>query len=161
MSVAFTKEPDLELIEEMPDRPISPHRNLVTSEGFARIEFEVERLQHELSRLQEKAQGDQSAEERAATARVARELRYWTSRRSTAELVPPMSVTDRVHFGSVVTIAREDGRRQTFRIVGEDEADPAKGLISYVSPLARALTGRRVGETAEFGAGGAEIKTIA
>jgi transcription elongation GreA/GreB family factor len=66
-----------------------------------------------------------------------------------------------VHFGSTVTIEREDGRRQTFRIVGEDEADPAKGTISYVSPVARALTGKRVGDMVQAGASEAEIVAIA
>ena len=50
-----------------------------------------------------------------------------------------------MQFGRIVEIEREDGRRQAFRIVGEDEADPAKGSISYVSPLARALLGKVVG----------------
>ena len=54
-----------------------------------------------------------------------------------------------MHFGSTVTIEREDGGRQTFRIVGEDEADPAKGSIAYVAPLAQALTGKRAGDVVE------------
>ena len=61
-----------------------------------------------------------------------------------------------MQFGSTVTIEREDGRRQTFRIVGEDEADPAKGTISYVSPLARALIGKRVGDVVQAGASQAD-----
>jgi transcription elongation GreA/GreB family factor len=63
-----------------------------------------------------------------------------------------------VQFGSTVTIARDRGRRQTFRIVGEDEADPAHGTISYVSPLARALMGRRIGDILEVG--GAEVEIV-
>jgi transcription elongation GreA/GreB family factor len=65
-----------------------------------------------------------------------------------------------VHFGSTVTIER-DGRRQTFRIVGEDEADPAQGTLSYVSPLARALTGKGVGDVVHVGNSDAEILAIA
>ncbi len=55
--------------------------------------------------------------------------------------------------GSVsrVTIARDDGRRQTYRIVGEDEADPAAGTLSYVSPLARALMGKSPGDVFAMG----------
>lgn len=161
MSVAFSKEPDVEILDELPDRHLSPHRNLVTAEGLARIEREVDQLQHELSQLQAKPQIEQSAEERASIARVARDLRYWTARRSSAELVPPMEGTDRVHFGSKVTIERGDGRKQTFRIVGEDESDPSKGLISYVSPLAKALTGRHVGEVAELANNEVAVKLIA
>ena len=63
-----------------------------------------------------------------------------------------------VHFGQAVTFERDDGRRQTFRIVGEDEADPAAGSVSYVSPLARALLGKMVGDTAMVA--GAEVEII-
>ncbi len=65
-----------------------------------------------------------------------------------------------VQFGNAVTIIRDDGREQTFRIVGEDEADPAKGSISHVSPLARALIGKRVGDTVRAGRDEAEITAI-
>jgi transcription elongation GreA/GreB family factor len=58
-----------------------------------------------------------------------------------------------------VEIERDDGRRQTFRIVGEDEADPARGSISYVSPLARALLGKTVGDTVVVN--GAEVEVAA
>ena len=72
-------------------------------------------------------------------AHAARDLRYWTARRSTAQLMPAPENAEKVQFGSTVTIERDDGRRQTWRIVGEDEADPAQGTLSYVSPVARAL----------------------
>jgi transcription elongation GreA/GreB family factor len=66
-----------------------------------------------------------------------------------------------VRFGATVTVLRGDGRRQTFRIVGEDEADPERGTLSYVSPLAAALMGKGVGDTARLGAGEIEIAAIA
>ena len=66
-----------------------------------------------------------------------------------------------MHFGSTVTIVRNDGRRQTFRIVGEDEADPARGTLSHVSPLARALFGKELGDTAKVAQSEAEIVEIA
>ncbi|MFL5222777.1 MAG: GreA/GreB family elongation factor, partial [Microvirga sp.] len=94
-------------------------------------------------------------------ARTARDLRDWTARRNTAQVVTPPADAAEAHFGSTVTIQREDGRRQTFRIVGEDEADPAKGTISYVSPVAQALTGKRVGDVVQAGASEAEIVAIA
>ena len=87
-------------------------------------------------------------------------LRYWSTRLGSAELVPPPLDADRVQFGSTVTIARDDGRRQTFRIVGEDEADPAKGSISYVSPLARQLVGKSVGDSIRIAGGETEIVAI-
>jgi len=65
-----------------------------------------------------------------------------------------------VRFGHTVTIVRDDGREQTFRIVGEDEANPARGTVSQVSPLARALFGKCVGDTVSVAGGEAEILSI-
>ena len=78
-------------------------------------------------------------------------------RRATARVVPVASGPSEVRFGTSVTILRDDGREQTFRIVGEDEADPTQGSISHVSPLARAMFGKRVGDVVAAGAGEAEI----
>ncbi|MCC7253717.1 transcription elongation factor GreA [Hyphomicrobium sp.] len=154
MSRAFVKEPDgLEAFDELPERLVSPHRNLVTESGLAGIEAEVARL----SRAYADAQ---AAGDRAALNVAARDLRYWTARRASAELVPPPADANEVRFGSRVTFVRDDGRRQTYRIVGEDEADPAKGTLSYVSPMARALIGKAVGNTARAGAGEVEIVAI-
>jgi transcription elongation GreA/GreB family factor len=153
MSRAFVK--DLEdAVEELPDRPISPHSNLVTPEGLAHIEAEVARLQPEHAAAPD-------ANDRAALARAARDLRYWTARRASAQLVTAPSDRSKVHFGATVSIVRDDGRRQTFRIVGEDEADPAHGTLSHVSPLARALFGKEVGDTVEVANSQAEIVEIA
>ncbi|HEX8666569.1 MAG TPA: transcription elongation factor GreA [Beijerinckiaceae bacterium] len=155
MSSAFVKEPEGgEAFEDLPDRPVSPHPNFVTPEGLAFIEAELERLHREHAAAQE-------ADDKASLSRTSRDLRYWTARRNSAQVVTPPADASEVHFGSTVTIEREDGRRQTFRIVGEDEADPAKGTISYVSPVARALTGKRVGDTVQAGASEAEIVAIA
>jgi transcription elongation GreA/GreB family factor len=98
--------------------------------------------------------------DREALARAGRELRYWSARRGSAKLLPIATDIDTVQFGQAVTIIRDDGRRQTFRIVGEDEADPARGSISHVSPLARALLGKRVGDTVRAGNADAEIMAI-
>lgn len=151
MSRAFVKELE-DAAEELPERPISPHPNLVTAEGLAHIEAEVTRLQQEHAAAQ-------AANDRTALARTARDLRYWTARRATAQPAP--SDRSKVHFGSTVTIVRNDGRRQTFRIVGEDEADPARGTLSHVSPLARALFGKQVGDTIEVAQKEAQIVEIA
>jgi transcription elongation GreA/GreB family factor len=153
MSRAFVKNLD-DTVEELPDRPVSPHPNLVTPEGLAHIEAEVARLQQEHAAAH-------AANERAALTRAARDLRYWTARRASAQLVPAPSDRDKVHFGATVTIVRDDGRRQTFRIVGEDEADPAHGTLSHVSPLACALFGKQVGDTVEVAKSKAEIVEIA
>ncbi len=141
-----------EAFEDLPDRPISPHPNFVTPEGLALIEAE-------LTRLHEEHAAAQAAEDKVALAKTSRDLRYWTARRASAQVVQPPQDTAEVHFGSTVTIER-DGRRQTFRIVGEDEADPAQGTLSYVSPLARALTGKSVGDVVHVGSSDAEIVAI-
>jgi len=154
MSRAFVKEPDGgEAFEELPDRPVSPHPNPVTAEGLARIEATLARLQEEHGRAQREAN-------RAALASVGRDLRYWTARRATAQLAPPPKDAGHVQFGSTVTILRDDGRRQTFRIVGEDEAEPAEGTLSYVSPVARALMNKVLGDVVRAGSGEAEIVEI-
>ena len=156
MSVAFTREEDLEATAaDLPDRPISPHPNLVTPEGLARIDAALAAARAAYSAAQ--AHGSIEAD-RTAMARATRDLRYWSARRASAQLVETPA-DGRVRFGGSVTIEREDGRTQTWRITGEDEADPAKGSVSYVSPLARALMGRRVGDTAMVN--GAEVEILA
>ncbi|MBG0811006.1 transcription elongation factor GreA [Methylosinus sp. H3A] len=143
MSSAFTKEQDDdELREELPDRPVSPHRNLVTPEGFAQIEAELGRLHSELDAAQAK-------DDKRAVARAARDLRYWTARRASAEIVRAIADHEQARFGHRIVIEDETGKRQSFRLVGEDEADPAKGLIPYVAPLAKALLGKSVGDVVE------------
>jgi transcription elongation GreA/GreB family factor len=154
MSRAFVKEPDGgEAFEDLPDRPISEHPNLVTAQGLAQIEDTLARLHEAHARAQ--AEGD-----RAVLANTARDLRYWTARRSTAQLMPVPDQTDKVRFGSTVTIERDDGRKQTFRIVGEDEAEPSEGTLSYVSPVARALMNKSVGDVVRAGTSEAEIVKI-
>ena len=125
----------------------------MTPQGLARIE-------DTLTRLHEQHAQAQAAGDRAALASVGRDLRYWTARRSTAQVMPAPEDTDKVQFGSTVTIVRDDGRRQTFRIVGEDEAEPSEGTLSYVSPVARALLNKAVGDVITAGTGEAEIVEI-
>jgi transcription elongation GreA/GreB family factor len=139
MSRAFVKERDFETSADLPDRPISQDPNYVTSEGLAQIDAALTAARETLAR-------SQMTNDRTAAAAASRDLRYWNARRATARVVPNSRDRTRVHFGSVVTIRRDDDREQTFRIVGEDEANPSKGSISHVSPLARALLGKSVGE---------------
>lgn len=154
MSRAFVKEGDgSDAFEERPERLVSSHPNLVTEEGLAEIEAELHKAQQAYAAAQ-------AAADRAALAVAGADARYWSQRRATAELVPDPKDRNEVRFGTRVTILREDGRRQIYRIVGEDEADPAKGKLSYVSPLARALIGKALGETVHAGVGEAEIVAI-
>ena len=150
MSRAFVKEDD-DAVEDLADRPVSTAPNFVTAEGLAAIEAEVARLSAEL------AAGDN----RATRARINRDLRYWSARRSTAQLVPAQDDCSVVRFGCTVTVERDDGRSQSYRIVGEDEADPEKGTLSHVSPLARALLGKEVGDSVRVAAHEFEIAKIA
>jgi len=151
MSRAFVKE--TELLDELPERLVSEHRNLVTQEGLALIEGEIERLQEELAAAH-------VTDDRNGVARASHDLRYWNQRLATAEPQTPASDMSVVSFGARVTLERDDGRIQKFRIVGEDEADPAKGSISYVSPLAQALMGKAAGDVVKAGSGEAEIIKI-
>lgn len=151
MSRAFVNEDAF--IAELPDRPISAHPNLVTEHGLRLIEQALEAARRAYSEAQ-------AASDREGLARSGRDLRYWNARRATAQLRAPQAGSNAVQFGHAVTIMRTDGRQQTFRIVGEDEADPSKGSISYVSPLARALLGKRIGDTVRAGKDEAEITAI-
>jgi transcription elongation GreA/GreB family factor len=112
MSRAFVKDAD-ETFDDLPDRPISPHPNFVTAEGLAAIEAALARLQQEHAHVQ-------ASNDHAALATLSRELRYWTSRRASAQVVGRPINPTKVEFGCSITILRTDGREQTYRIVGED-----------------------------------------
>jgi transcription elongation GreA/GreB family factor len=157
MSRAFVKENDDEL-PAVPERPISPHPNLVTAEGLGAmlVALDVAQVAHGAA----SRNGD-----KAGMAAAARDMRYWEARRASAQVVTPPADTSRVQFGLTVTLRRDGrdggpGRQQTFRIVGEDEAEPSQGTISHVSPLARALFGKSVGDVVEVAGGEAEILAI-
>ncbi len=152
MSRAFVKE--TETVEDLPDRLVSEYPNYVTPTGLALIEQQLQEFQVKFAQAQN--DGD-----RGVLASIARELRYWESRRATAVLVPLPNDVAAVRFGNIVTIKRDDGRKLMYQIVGEDEADPTKGSLSHTSPLARALLGKAVGQTVTAGDGHADIIEIA
>jgi transcription elongation GreA/GreB family factor len=158
LSVAFTKEESAETASEtlLPDRPISPHPNLVTAAGLQALQTQLT----EARQAYEAAQAIEDVnEKRRQSAVPLRDARYLGERLRTAQLVPDPTSTDIVAFGSTVTFSRPDGRVQTYRIVGEDEADPKAGSISFVSPVARSLIGKAVGDV--VGAGSQEIEILA
>ncbi|WDZ78816.1 transcription elongation factor GreA [Ensifer adhaerens] len=160
MSVAFTKEESAETAAEtlLPDRPISPHPNLVTQAGLKALEAQMQeaRVAYEAA-----ATIDDVNEKRRQQAGPLRDVRYLSERLRSAQLMPDPASTDTVAFGSTVTFSRDDGRVQTYRIVGEDEADPKAGSISYVSPVARILMGKAVGDVMSVGEQELEITAIA
>lgn len=159
MSVAFVKEESAEAAAEtlLPDRPVSPHPNLVTEAGLKALEQQLEAARA----AYEATTGIEDVNERRRhAASPLRDLRYYAERVHSAQLVPPPETRDRVAFGGTVTFSRSDGRVQTYRIVGEDEADPKTGSISYVSPVARLLLGKEVGDVVSMGEQELEIVAV-
>jgi transcription elongation GreA/GreB family factor len=140
MSRAFLRESDTDAVGTLPDRPISPHPNFVTSAGYDKIEARL----RELSAARA---GAAHAAESGTVQSIDRELRYWRQRRSSARVIAPPSSPEIVRFGVTVRLEFEDGAERHFQLVGEDEADPGAGLISWTSPVGSALIGRRVGDT--------------
>ncbi len=138
MSVAFRRESDEEHLEPKFEIPIPPGPNLVTARGLALIKARVAQLASELASLSDEA---------AITA-AKRDLRYWQTREITAELVPTPG-GGKVEIGTSVTFT-VGGKPRTLAIVGDDEADPANGLIAFSAPLARALMGAEPGEVLPF-----------
>src|SRR5215469_17006982 len=113
MAVAFTREEDYEArAADLPDRPISPHPNLVTASGLAALDAELAAARAAYAAAQ--AEGGISAD-RTAMARATRDLRYWQARRASAQLTEPPPEPGKVQFGRTVAIEREDGRRQSWR----------------------------------------------
>ncbi len=150
MSVAFVREESAEIAAEveLPARPISPHPNLVTASGLAMLGRAVAEARAAYGSAR---QIEDVNERRRVGALALRDLSYLSERLGSAQVVPPPVAPDVVAFGSCVSFKRGDGRQQAFSIVGEDEADPRKGSISYVSPLARALLGKTVGDVVAIG----------
>jgi transcription elongation GreA/GreB family factor len=139
MSRAFTKEQDNVPPDDPPEFEISAGPNLVTPAGLERIAAKVAEIE---ALLAAKPDAD-------ARVLLMRDLRYWIARKNSARIFVPTNPGE-VEFGSQVTIER-GGRRQSFTLVGEDEAEPAAGRINWRSPLAEAILGARVGDIVEMG----------
>lgn len=135
MSRAFVKETAESA--PPPERMVDDGPNLVTPEGLAQIEAHIARIEAAM-----KTESNVLLRET-----LARDLRYWEIRKASAEVVTA-STDGSVAFGSTVTITRK-GRQQIFRIVGVDEADASKGLISFRSPMAQAILGARPSDIIE------------
>ncbi len=153
MSRAFVREGEGGL-SALPERAVSPHPNLVTPRGLKAIEARVRALEGE--RQTARAGGDE-----ALRAGIERDLRYWRARAASARVIEPVVVADKVRFGTRVTVQlTRGGAPQSFRLVGEDEADAAQGLLSWLAPLAQALLGKAAGEEAPFQGGEVLIVSI-
>jgi transcription elongation GreA/GreB family factor len=143
MSRAFVREADADLAGALPDRPISPHPNFVTRSGAAKIDARL----HELEATRGTAL---AADDQASIASVERELRYWKQRRSSARIIAPPAAPEIVRFGVTVRLRFDQGAERHYQLVGEDEADPSAGLLSWTSPVGGALIGRRSGDVVEI-----------
>jgi transcription elongation GreA/GreB family factor len=142
---------------QLPDRPISPYPNLVTEAGLKALEAQLlqAREAYEVSTTIEDVN-----ERRRQAAIPQRDARYLSERVRTAQVIADPTTFDVVAFGNTVKFCRDDGRVQTYRIVGEDEADPKAGSISFVSPVARVLMGKAVGDVVSVGDKELEIIAI-
>ena len=147
MSVAFRRESDEEHKEPRFELPLPPGPNVVTPRGYDLLKARTEELEGELTAA---ATEEQRAE-------LQRDLRYWRTRLATAQVAPPATGAN-VAIGTRVTI-EQAGRTRTLTIVGHDEADPASGLLSFASPLGRALIGAEPGDEVEA-PGSEELITI-
>ena len=145
MSRAFVKEDDEAPDAPLPERPVSDHPNYVTPSGLAQLEARREELEAERLELARRADADDSARERLRY--VERDLRYFgAGSRRPLTIDVETRRPDVVGFGATVGVREGSGEERSYTIVGEDEADPDAGLVSWVSPLANVLEGARVGE---------------
>ena len=137
MSKAFTKEGEGEALEDLPpvDEWPAGVKNYLTPAGHVT-------LKREIDRLRESPRGDARKK-----LELEQRLQALLVRLEAAEVIDPAAQPrDVVRFGATVTVEGDDGGERRYRIVGVDEADPKRGWVSWRSPVARALTGRRVGE---------------
>ncbi len=178
MSRAFVDESASQYNEEEPPELKVPlpagARNYVTPEGARRMREELDglagverpRILAEVAR----ASSEGGAADKAALAALRRRLReverrveYLSRMAALSEVIDPSSQSpDRVAFGATVTVAEAGGGESVYRIVGVDESDPARGLVSWISPLARALVSRRAGDlvTVKLPAGEKRLRVV-
>ncbi len=161
MSRGFVKEDDLEHAgTDLPERQISTHPNYVTPVGLKQLEDEANALDKTRADLVSQ-KDNEAAKQKLAVAD--RDLRYLSARLEQAILVEPAEQDkSTVLFGAKVQVEDEDGELLRFHLVGEDEADIAQQKVSYVSPIAKALIGRKVGESVMWKrpAGAIELEII-
>jgi transcription elongation factor GreB len=149
MSRAFVREPEGDQADlDVPERPQSSHPNYITPAGLERLQEQIAGLRQRILELDAQKE-DLSA--RSELGLLQAELRYLEKREQAAIPVDPAAQSgDQIRFGATVEMEDEKGHRHVFTIVGEDEADVEKGLISWVSPLGRALLDRRAGDVVRW-----------
>lgn len=161
MSRAFVKEPDGDDAgEDTPERPRSEHPNYITVQGLAVLHARQQALAEARSRLQGE---DESLQTKNQIQQIDRDLRYVEqSIQRAIPIDPARQPSEDIRFGAEVELLDENGERHRITIVGEDEMDLPRGLISWVSPLARALLGKRTGDVVvwERPAGNLEVEIL-
>lgn len=146
MSRAFVREGDGDSPDDLPELPLSPHPNYVTPRGLRLLQERLRAVEQQRTSIDDAELG--AVQQRALLAREARWLR---ARIGTALLLPtPAQPPALVVFGAVVELLDDAGKEWRYQIVGEDEADPEQGYISWLSPLARAIEGRPVGDEVKW-----------
>ena len=161
MSRGFVKEDDLEHAgTDVPERQISQHANYVTVNGYVQLEKLAAELEQQRLNLSA-SKDEQQAQQKLAV--INRDLRYVAARLENALVTRPDLNAEQVLFGATVTVEDEDGASHTYEIVGEDEADIKANKVSWVSPLAKALIGHKIGESVVWArpAGNAMLEIIA
>ena len=138
MNHALALESDDEQRSDLPELPLSPHPNYVTPRGLTQLSARLADAESRLALFDGDAVLDRNY--------LDRQIRWLQARIASAIPINEV-VRDRVGFGASVDVQDENGQRRSYRIVGEDEADPEHGVVSWMSPLARALTGTRVGDS--------------
>lgn len=163
MSRAFVKDHDGDAQDALPDLPLSEHPNHVTPSGIARLRERLAATHARRDALKSGENNNLDLDQQRELASLERELRWLNTRVASAiEMDLAKQPRDRVAFGAIVTVDSDEGERR-WQIVGEDEADAEHGLVSYVSPLAKALLGARVGDEVrwERPAGDVTIEVVA
>lgn len=164
MSKAFINEDAQSELEDDRPEPALPagQKNYMTPKGFARLQEELQDLLYkkrpELTAVISWAAGNGDRSEngdyiygKKRLREMDKRIRFLTKRLESAEVIDPASVkSDQIFFGATVTVQDEEGEVKTYSIVGIDEAEPAKGKISWISPLSTALLKKKVGEVAAF-----------
>lgn len=143
MSRAFVNEDNAAADASQPvERLVSTQPNHITAQGLVLLQQQVRNLQME--HRAQNALGDKADKQRLAD--LERDLRYYTQRLQTAQVVAPARSTEKVQIGSWVTFADENDQQQRVQLVGEDQANATQGLINWGSPLGRALLGAQLGD---------------
>ena len=159
MSRGFVKEEDQEEPVIVPPRAAIPEgvTNYVTQNGMDGLKKELKELEHERANVQ----AENETEKRREQSLIDGKINLLKERLNTARLLTPEEQPkDEVRFGAHVELQNlNSGQKQEFQIVGVDEADIKKKKIAFVAPIAKAVTGKKVGEEVDFKLG-SEVRKL-